>query len=147
MNAIHIYVGKSCCGPWSRLVHNFSLAENECEVKEAKGFSKPAYDGLKWMLLVCHRSAVISNKASMISFSRFLVLACSHLVFTWGIPTGTVLLCMVQYTCEEQVKKDRSKNTALLYTTEDIERCWSVTTREDETYHAIVKELNDLNEF
>ena len=54
---------------------------------------------------------------------------------------------MVQYACEEKVEKDRHKNTALLHTIRDNERCWSVTTREDETYHAIVKEQNDLNEF
>ena len=63
LSAIYIFVHRSGCWPWSRLVHNLSLAETDCETKEARDLGEPAYYGLKVIFWVCYESAVISKQS------------------------------------------------------------------------------------
>ena len=72
----------------------------------------------------------------------------SHLVLYFRY-TPLVESCTVwiQYAFEEQVEKDRSKNTTCFTPLEVLKGVEVSHTRVGKTYHVIMKESNDLNEF
>ena len=60
---------------------------------------------------------------------------------------GVVVQCMVQYTFEEKNwKVQEQEHSPASYHIGENKKCVSVATKEDYTYHGIMKEPNVLNE-